>query len=155
MTENNQQRPKLIASFSGVSAAPPRLIHHKSPITHRRLTPFLFSTNKPHRIIIPMRAPLKTKDKQFSIQYKLTVGSICLPAALFSKGGRDAFPKTPTASIPVICFRVELHLGTEPPRHGCAASRTANDPSSPRGSRCSRCDRWRNGNGKSDRNRRT
>jgi predicted enzyme related to lactoylglutathione lyase len=81
MTENNQQRPKLIASFSGVSAAPPRLIHHKSPITHRRLTPFLFSTNKPHRIITPMRAPLKTKDKQFSIQYKLTVGSIGLPAA--------------------------------------------------------------------------
>src|SRR5258708_35509462 len=37
-------------------------------------------------------------------------------AALFSEGGWDAFSKTPTASNPVICFRVELHLGAEPTR---------------------------------------
>jgi hypothetical protein len=76
MTENNQQRPILIASFSRVSAParrggpPPRLIHRSSLITHHRLTPFLFNTNKTNRIIIPTRAPLKTKDKQFSIPHK-------------------------------------------------------------------------------------
>src|SRR6267154_5452342 len=69
-------------------------------------------------------------------------------AALFSEGGWDAFSKTSTASNPVICFRVELHLGAEPTRHSGADSRTAK-------ALCSSCgDRWRNGNGKSDRNRR-
>src|SRR6266481_1807832 len=69
-------------------------------------------------------------------------------AALFSEGGWDAFSKTPTASNSVICFRVELHLGAEPTRHSGADSRTAK-------ALCSSCgDRWRNGNGKSDRNRR-
>src|SRR5258708_33078088 len=75
-------------------------------------------------------------------------------AALFSEGGWDAFSKTPTASNSVICFRVELHLEPEPTRHSGADSRTAKDLSSPCGGRCSRCDRWRNVNGKSDRNRR-
>src|SRR6266478_3972687 len=75
-------------------------------------------------------------------------------AGLFSEGGWDAFSKTPTASNSVICFRVELHLGAEPTRHSGADSRTAKDLSSPCGGRCSRCGRWRNGNGKSDRNRR-
>src|SRR6266849_3778382 len=76
-------------------------------------------------------------------------------AALFSEGGWDAFSKTPTASNSVICFRVELHLGAEPTRHSGADSRTAKDLSSPCGGRCSRCDRWRNGNGKGNGNRRT
>jgi glyoxylase I family protein len=53
-----------------------------------------------------------------------------------------------------ICFRVELHLGAEPTRHSGADSRTAKALSSPCGGRCSRWDRWGNGNGKSDRNRR-
>src|SRR5258708_18884797 len=75
-------------------------------------------------------------------------------AALFSEGGWDAFSKTPTASNSVICFRVELHLGAEPTSHSGADSRTAKDLSSTCGGRCSRCDRWRNGNGKSDGNRR-
>src|SRR5713101_5018393 len=75
-------------------------------------------------------------------------------AALFSEGGWDAFSKTPTASNSVICFRVELHVESEPTRHSGADSRTAKDLSSPCGGRCSRCGRWRNRNGKSDRNRR-
>jgi len=68
----------LIASFSAVSA--PHLTHPLSRITHRCPRPFLFRTNKPHKIIIQPRALLKTKEKQFSIQYKFAVGSICLPA---------------------------------------------------------------------------
>src|SRR5207253_373054 len=75
-------------------------------------------------------------------------------AALFSEGGWDAFSKTPTAANSVLCFRVELHLRAEPTRHSGADSRTAKDLSSPCGGRCSRWDRWRNGNGKSERNRR-
>ena len=51
-------------------------------------------------------------------------------------------------------FRVELHLGAEPTRHSRADSRAAKALSSPCGCRCSRWDRCRNGNGKSDRNRR-
>src|SRR5207245_3623939 len=45
-------------------------------------------------------------------------------------------------------------LRAEPTRHSGADSRTAKDLSSPCGGRCSRWDRWRNGNGKSERNRR-
>src|SRR5229473_4686786 len=74
--------------------------------------------------------------------------------ALLSKGGWDAFSKTPIASYSVICFRVELHLGAEPTRHGRADSCTAKALSSSCRGRRSRWDRWRNGNGKSDRNRR-
>src|SRR5271165_2623743 len=70
--------------------------------------------------------------------------------ALLSEGGWDAFSKTPTASNSVICFRVELHLGAEPTRHSGADSHTAKGLSSPCGGCCSRWDRWRNGNGKSD-----
>src|SRR5216683_6486 len=66
-------------------------------------------------------------------------------AALFSEGGWDAFSKTPTASNPVICFRVELHLGAEPTRHSGADSLTAKALSSPCG-RCSRRERWGNEN---------
>ena len=79
MIENKQQRPILIASFSAVFAparrggAPPRLIHNCP-------TPFLFNTNKTNRIIIPPSAPLKTKDKRFSIQYKFAFGGTGLPA---------------------------------------------------------------------------
>src|SRR5712692_6239362 len=75
-------------------------------------------------------------------------------AALFSEGGWDAFSKTPTASNSVICFRVELHLEPEPTRHRCADSRTAKCHPSPCGGSCSRWDRWRSRNGKSDGNRR-
>src|SRR5690242_9512986 len=71
-----------------------------------------------------------------------------------AEGGWDAFSKTPTAANSVICFRVELHVESEPTRHRCADSRTAKGLASPCGGRCSGWDCWRNGNGKSDRNRR-
>ena len=53
--------------------------------------------------------------------------------ALLSKGGWDAFSKTPAASNPVIGFWVELHLGPEPTRHSCADSHTAKGLPSPCG----------------------
>src|SRR5271155_417894 len=80
MIENKQQRPILIASFSAASAPPPRVIHHSSLITHNRPTSFLFSTNKTNRIIVLIRAPMKTKEKQFPIPYKFAVGSTGHPA---------------------------------------------------------------------------
>jgi hypothetical protein len=61
----------LIASFSAISAPArrggqgPHLTHHYS-----RTEPFLFDTNKAHKIIILVRALLKTKEKQFSTPYK-------------------------------------------------------------------------------------
>src|SRR5271165_2339651 len=75
----------LIANFSAISAPARRggpvlrLSNHDSPIAS-----FLFDTNKAHRIIIPMRAPLKTKEKQFSIRYKFAArnsGSVSQLAA--------------------------------------------------------------------------
>jgi hypothetical protein len=71
LTRSQQTRKHfLIASFSAASPPAPRLTHHSPLITHHRSTPFLFATNKPHKIIILMRALLKTKEKRFSIQYK-------------------------------------------------------------------------------------
>src|SRR5271170_3484157 len=75
---HSQQTRKhfLIASFSVISAPArrggpaPHLTHRSSRFTQPCLNSFLFSTNKPPRIIIPLRAPLKTKEKQFSIPYK-------------------------------------------------------------------------------------
>ena len=61
-----------IASFSAVSAPQP----HLAAQDPRSTVPFLFRTNKPHKINILPRALLKTKEKQFSIQYKFAVGSI-------------------------------------------------------------------------------
>src|SRR6266851_7278023 len=70
-------------------------------------------------------------------------------AALLSKGGWDAFSKTPTASNPVNCFRVELHLESEPTRHRCADSHTAKGLLSPAGPLFV-MGLLENGNGKSD-----
>src|SRR6266481_728530 len=79
---------------------------------------------------------------------------IVFRVALLSDGGWDAFSKTPITSNPFICFRVELHLGAEPTRHSRADSHTAKGLPYPCRGCCSRWDRWRNGNGKSDGNRR-
>src|SRR5690242_15599864 len=65
------------------------------------------------------------------------VAGIVDRVALLSKGGWDAFSKTPTASNAVISFRVELHLEPEPTRRRCADSHTAKGLPSPCGSRCS------------------
>src|ERR1700733_2774155 len=49
--------------------------NHQSPLPNHA---FLFNTNKPHRITILMRPLLKTKEKQFSIQYKFALREIGL-----------------------------------------------------------------------------
>ncbi len=56
---------------SALALQAPAVTTHQSPIT-----PFLFDTNKTHRIITLLRTLLKTKEKQFSIRYKFAVGSI-------------------------------------------------------------------------------
>jgi len=76
MTENKQQRPILIASFSAISAPArrggpaPHFAHHSPLISHHCLTPFLFDTNKAHKISILTKALMKIKEKQFSIRHK-------------------------------------------------------------------------------------
>jgi hypothetical protein len=66
--ENAHPHPKSIASFCRHLARAPHLTNPHSPAA-----PFLFDTNKPPRITIPARALMKTKDKQFSIQYKFAL----------------------------------------------------------------------------------
>ena len=66
----------VCATFS--PAAAPLFTHHLSLITyhcltHHRLTSFLFDTNKPHKIIILVSLPMKTKEKQLSIRYKFAL----------------------------------------------------------------------------------
>jgi hypothetical protein len=66
----------------GPILTPARLFtRHSSLITSHHLTPFLFDTNKPHKIIILVIILMKTKEKQFSIRYKLASHDISLPAA--------------------------------------------------------------------------
>ena len=67
---NRLKTANCSARFSRLLRPAPRLTHRSSLISHNCLTPFLFNTNKTNRIIIPMRAPLKTKDKRFSIPHK-------------------------------------------------------------------------------------
>ena len=73
-TAPNSNRHKFCPK-SARALRPPAATTHQSPPT-----PFLFDTNKTHRIIILLSALLKTKDKQFSIRYKFAVGSIGNPA---------------------------------------------------------------------------
>ena len=61
----------------------PAVTTHQPPTT-----PFLFDTNKTHRIIIPPRALLKTKDKQFSIRYKFASRRA---ARMTAKGGGNGY----------------------------------------------------------------
>jgi len=66
-SRNHQSR---IAGHASPSA------NHQSLLTNHA---FLFNTNKPHRSTILMRPLLKTKEKQFSIQYKSALRDIGLP----------------------------------------------------------------------------
>ncbi len=78
LTRSQQTRKHfLIVTISGVSAPAPHLTNHDSRIG----PPFLFDTNKAHKIIILTRTPLKTKEKRFSIRYKFALGITGLPAA--------------------------------------------------------------------------
>jgi hypothetical protein len=57
---------------------------HSSVIAGHCLTSFLFDTNKTHRIIILMRAPMKTREKRASIRCRFAVrGSGNLACAPF------------------------------------------------------------------------
>jgi glucokinase len=80
LTRSQQTRKLfLVASFSAISTPAPRPTHHSSIITHHCLTSFLFDTNKTHKIIILVRALMKTKENQFSTRYKFAVASIGNP----------------------------------------------------------------------------
>src|SRR3984885_15616809 len=57
----------------------PGITNHGSLLTNHE---FLFDTNKPLKITILLSAPLKTKEKQFSIQYKFALREIGLPMPL-------------------------------------------------------------------------
>src|SRR5271165_5158169 len=92
----------LIASFSAISAPARR----GGPAPHladqdSRMAPFLFDTNKPNKITILLRAPLKTKEKQFSIQYKFAVRSIGQPTV----AGNPACPERTRRADAFRCWR--------------------------------------------------
>jgi hypothetical protein len=70
------QNAFLIGTIHPTLTPAPLFTHYKSLTTRHCLTPFLFDTNKPHKIIILASRPLKTKEKQLSIRYKWSLGSI-------------------------------------------------------------------------------
>ncbi len=81
LTRSQQTRKHfLIGTIRPTFTSAPLLTHHSSLITHHCLTSFLFDTNKPHKIIILVSLPMKTKEKRVSIRYKWALGSIGLPA---------------------------------------------------------------------------
>ena len=81
LTHSQQTRKHfLIGTIRPTSTPAPLPTHHLSLIPHHRLTSFLFDTNKPHKIIILVSLPLKTKEKQFSIRYKFTLRGMGMPA---------------------------------------------------------------------------
>ena len=82
LTHSQQTRKHfLIRTIRPTFTSVPLLTHHSSLITHHRLTSFLFDTNKPHRIIILVSLPMKTKEKPHSIRYKFADRAVSLPAA--------------------------------------------------------------------------
>src|SRR5271169_1676111 len=87
LTHSQQTRKHFLIGTIGPTLAPaPLCTHHSSLITPHCLTPFLFDTNKPHKIIILVSVPMKTKEKPLSIQYKFAVRGTCnLACASFSR----------------------------------------------------------------------
>ncbi len=84
----------------------PAITTYQSPIT-----PFLFNTNKAHRIITLLRALLKTKKNQFSIQYKFALRGTGSPAAEGTLVNRPAgrfILRSRSAGSKGLCFSV-LH----------------------------------------------
>src|SRR5579863_1508210 len=107
----------LIASFSGGFAparrggpAPHHPTHRHSPIA-----PFLFNTNKPSKITTLSRALLKTKEKQFSIQYKFALRGI---QAELSSHRRQAW------LFGIRSYRREVRGGSKPRRQNCPCSKS-------------------------------
>jgi hypothetical protein len=97
LTPSQQTRKHfLIATFSVIFAPAPHPANQHS----RRTAPFLFDTNKTHRIIIRMRALLKTKEKQFSIRYKFAFRGTGLPAV---EGNPVCLPQAGLCSLVLNC----------------------------------------------------
>jgi hypothetical protein len=101
LTRSQQTRKHfLIASFSAISAPVPRLSNHDL-----RIAPFLFDTNKAHKIIILMRALMKTKEKRFSIPYKFATRDIANLALVPGRKNAPHFQRDTNAAclgVPVM-----------------------------------------------------
>jgi hypothetical protein len=67
------QNTFLIATICPTFTPTPLFTHHSSLIPRHRRTPFLIDTNKPHKIIILLSLPIKTKQKQLSNRYKFAL----------------------------------------------------------------------------------
>src|SRR5271154_2696266 len=64
LTHSQQTRKHfLIGTIRPTLTSAPLFTHHLSPIPPHFLTSFLFDTNKPHKIIILVSVPMKTKEK--------------------------------------------------------------------------------------------
>jgi hypothetical protein len=74
LTHSQQTRKHFLIATKYDSSARASALH----VTDHdlRIASFLFDTNKAHKIIILMRALLKTKEKQFSIRYKFALREI-------------------------------------------------------------------------------
>ena len=84
LTHSQQTRKHfLIGTIRPTFTSAPLPIHYLSLIAHHRLTPFLFDTNKPNKIILLMRTLMKTKENRFSIRYKFALRGTGLPAELW------------------------------------------------------------------------
>src|SRR5271167_380081 len=74
LTHSQQTRKHfLIGTIRSKFISVPPLTRCSSLITHHCLTTFLFGTNQPHKIIILVSVPVKTKEKRLSIRYKFAL----------------------------------------------------------------------------------
>ncbi len=106
LTHSQQTRKHfLIATICSTFTPAPPLTHHSSLNTHHCLTSFLFDTNKPHKIIVLVSGPMKTKEKRFSIRYKFVPRDICdlslLPRPRTSPAS-GARPNAACLAVPVM-----------------------------------------------------
>ena len=84
LTHSQQTRKYfLIGTIRPTLTPAPRFTYHLSLITRYCLAPFLFDTNKPHKIIILVSLPMKTKAKPHSIRHKFALRGMGLPAEVW------------------------------------------------------------------------
>jgi hypothetical protein len=84
LTHSQQTRKHfLIGTIRPTLAPAPLSTHHSSLNAHHCLAPFLFDTNKPHKIIILVGIPMKTKEKPRSIRHKFALRGMGLPAEVW------------------------------------------------------------------------
>ncbi len=83
LTHSQQTRKHfLIGTIRPTSTPAPLPTHLLSPITHHRLTSFLFDTNKPHKIIILIENSDENKGEP--IFYSIQICPSRLPASLLT-----------------------------------------------------------------------